>query len=322
MEDTKKLYTTQETAEAANFSKQTVLNYVKDGVIMPAMQLANGQCYFDETTVVTLMTLSCAKDYRNNTLAVCFGNKEECTAFEEAYNRSLNEQGISRVDNLTEYLMDCRRIPKSNKLHKRLCMMESVEKTISACENEMKGLSDELQKRLLTHPDIEDMAIIIKNRNELVAKSKETSELLHEHDRKIFNAELRWFALKQDKIEERYSIADMRRLLEELKNQPKDGTIEYEPEKPAVKSVWRKVEQRYLREYTKEYMKKRLAKGYVAVLCMDGKDNGGIYQLLKKAVNPCIRRIEIYCMDSITDEIQQIVDFLQEIKEVTFKSEI
>lgn len=36
MEDTKNLYTTQEAAESANLSKQTVLNYVKEGVITPA----------------------------------------------------------------------------------------------------------------------------------------------------------------------------------------------------------------------------------------------------------------------------------------------
>lgn len=322
MEDAKNLYTTQEIAESANLSKQTVLNYVKDGVITPAMQLAHGQCYFDEATVVTLMTISCAKDYRNNTLAVCFGNEEDCASFEETYNRFLKEQGIPRVDNLTKYLMDCREISKSNEGHKRLCMIDSINETIHACENEMKDLSGELQKRLLTNPDIEDMAVIIENRNNLVKKKQEIKELLNEHDRIIFNAELQWFALKQDRIEERYSIADMRRLLEELKNLPQDGTIEYEPKKPAVKSVWRKTEQRYLRDYTKRYMKERLAKGYVAIWCTDGQSNGGIYQLLTKAVNPCIRRIEIYCMDSITDEMQQIIDFLQEIKDVVFKSEI
>ena len=322
MEDTKNLYTTQETAEAANFSKQTVLNYVKDGIITPALQMANGQCYFDEKTVVTLMTLSCAKDYRDNTLTVCFGNREECTSFEDAYNTYLSERGIPRVDNLTKCLMKWREIPKSDKLSKRLCMIASVEKTIRACENEMKELSVELQKRLLTNPAIEDMAVVLENRNELIKKKEEIMELLHDHDRKIFKDELWWFASKRFKIEERYSIEDMSRLSKELAVLPEDGVIEYEPKKPAVKSVWRKTEQRYLRDCTKDYMKKQLAKGYVAVLCMDGQDNGGICQLLKKAMNPCIRRIEIYCMGDITDEIQQVIDFLQEQKDVIFKSEI
>ena len=186
MEDTKNLYTTQETAEAANFSKQTVLNYVKDGIITPALQMANGQCYFDEKTVVTLMTLSCAKDYKDNTLTVCFGNREKCTAFEDAYNTYLGERGIPRVDNLTKCLMKWREIPKSDKLSKRLCMIESVEKTIRACENEMKELSVELQKRLLTNPAIEDMAVVLGNRNELIEKKEEIMELLHDHYRKIF----------------------------------------------------------------------------------------------------------------------------------------
>ena len=322
MEDTKNLYTTQETAEAANFSKQTVLNYVKDGVITPALQMANGQCYFDEKTVVTLMTLSCAKDYRDNTLTVCFGNREECTSFEDAYNTYLSERGIPRVDNLTKCLMKWREIPKSDKLSKRLCMIASVEKTIRACENEMKELSVELQKRLLTNPAIEDMAVVLENRNELIKKKEEIMELLHDHDRKIFKDELWWFASKRFKIEERYSIEDMSRLSKELAVMPEDGVIEYEPKKPAVKSVWRKTKQRYLRDCTKDYMKKQLAKGYVAVLCMDGQDNGGICQLLKKAMNPCIRRIEIYCMGDITDEIRQVIDFLQEQKDVIFKSEI
>lgn len=252
MEDTKNLYTTQETAEAANFSKQTVLNYVKDGVITPALQMANGQCYFDEKTVVTLMTLSCAKDYRDNTLTVCFGNREECTSFEDAYNAYLSERGIPRVDNLTKCLMKWREIPKSDKLSKRLCMIASVEKTIRACENEMKELSVELQKRLLTNPAIEDMAVVLENRNELIKKKEEIMELLHDHDRKIFKDELWWFASKRFKIEERYSIEDMSRLSKELAVMPEDGVIEYEPKKPAVKSVWRKTEQRYLRDCTKD----------------------------------------------------------------------
>lgn len=321
MEDAKTLYTTQETAEAANFSKQTVLNYVKDGIIAPALQLANGQCYFDETTVVALMTLSCAKDYKDNTLAVCFGNGEDCIAFEEAYNRRLKERGIQRVDNLTEYLVGLRKIPKSHKFHKRLCMIDSVNKTVHACEKEVKDLSDELQKRLLTHPGIEAMEVILENRNELLGRHDEIMELLSEHDRKIFNAEFLWFTLRRDKIEERYSIADMRKLLDKLTD-PSEETIEYEPVKPAVKAVWRKVEQRYLRDWTKDCMKERLANGYAAVLCMDGQDNGGIYQLLKKAMNPCIRRIEIYGIYNVTNEIQQTVHFLEEIKDVTFKTEI
>lgn len=322
MEDAKNLYTTQEIAESANLSKQTVLNYVKDGVITPAMQLAHGQCYFDEATVVTLMTLSCAKDYNGNTLVICFGTDEEQASFEETYSNYLEEHEIERVDNLAEFLAECREVPKSNKLHKRLCMIDSVEKTIRACNNEIKELSDELQKRMLTNPDIEDMAFIIENRGGLIEKKEEIRELLNDNDREIFNAELRWFGLKRMKAEERYSIADMSRLAGELKNLPRDETIEYEPEKPAVRSVWRKVEQKYLRDYTKEYMRKRLAKGYVTVLCMDGQDNGGIHKLLSKSMNPCIRRIEVYCMDNITDEIQQIIDFLQEYKDVVFKSEI
>ena len=271
---------------------------------------------------MTLMTLSCAKDYKDNTLVICFGDEEERIAFEEAYNNYLSEQEIQRVDNLTEFLMGCREVPKSNTLHKRLCMIDSVEKTRRACENEIKELSDELQKRLLTNPEIEDMAVIIENRGGLVKEYERIRGLLNEHDCQIFNDELRWFGLKQIKIEERYSIADMSRLARELKTLPREEMIEYEPEKPAVKSIWRKVEQRYLRNYTKDYMKKRLAKGYVTVLCMDGTDNGGIYELLSKSLNPCIRRIEVYCMGNITNEIQQIIDVLQEHKDVAFKSEI
>lgn len=322
MKDTKNLYTTQEIAEAANFSKQTVLNYVKDGVITPSIQLANGQCYFDEAAVVTLMTVSCAKDYKNNTLAVCFGNDEECVNFEEGYNSYLKEQGIQRVDNLTEYLMKCREAARSDKMHKRLYMIEAVDKTFRACENEIKELSNELQKRLLTNSNIEDMTLIIKNRKELISKGKEISESLNEHDREIFGRELRWFAEKRNKIEGRYSIPDMSRLAKELEVLPKDKIIEYEPEKPAVKSVWRKVKQRYLRDFTKDYMKVRLTKGYTALLCMDGRDNEEIYQLLIKAVNPCIRRIEVYRTGDITNEMQQVIHFLQNIKDVIYKSEI
>lgn len=322
MEDTKNLYTTQDTAEAANFSKQTVLNYVKNGVITPVMHLANGQCYFDESTVVTLMTLSCAKDYKDNTLAVCFGNEEECRAFEEEYNGYLNKHGIQRVDNLTEYLMKCREVPKSNKLHRRLCMIESVDKTIRACDNEIKELSDELLTRMLTSSSIEDARLIVGYKNELVERNKEIKEQMDEHDRKIFNNELRRYVLRKDKIEKRYAIVDMKRLAKDLACLPRDEMIEYEPEKPAVKSIWRRVEQKYLRNYTKDYMRECLAKGYVAVFCMDGLENGGIYQLLSKAMNPCIRRIEIYCTGDVTNEIQQVIKFLQDTKDVTFKSEI
>lgn len=319
MEDLKDLLTAQELADAVNLSKQTVLNYEKAGAIKAGVKLANGQCFFGEDAVPTLLGLSVSKRYKDNTLAVFFGGPDECRAFEEAYSQYLESRGILRVDDPACLLRECLDSPKWNPMHKRLCMIQSVEETLKACEKEINRLPGELQERLVLRPDIGDKAAFLGDAGRLLYNAQEVSAGLGEDDRKIYTDELWRCRRRKEKIEQRYSHADMARLIRELKQPDARGLPAYEPERPAVRSIWRRVGRRYLWQYTDEFLGRRIRGGYASVLCMGCQDTGGIYGLLSKAMHPCIRKVELYGSENIAPELGQVVRFLGECREVAVK---
>lgn len=196
MKDTNSLLTAQETAEAVNLSKQTVLNYMKDGIIKPSLKLSSGQCFFDEEAVVTLLVLSFSKDYRDNTLAVCLGSSETHRSFNEEYNRHLHDLGIRRVDNLAEYLMRCRDNLKLNEPIRRICITQAVETTIRACEKEVNKLIKEIQNHILFHPNLEDVSVFAEHRDNLLEAEKILPKL-GKNDRRIYDIGLCMYRQKK-----------------------------------------------------------------------------------------------------------------------------
>lgn len=315
------LLTAQETAEAANLSKQTVLNYVKEGIIKPTLRLSNGQCFFDEEAVARLLVLAFSKDYKNNTLAVCLGSPEMHQSFKEEYGRYLNGQGIQRVDNLAEYLMGCRGKLRLNTLAQRVCVTQAVETTVRACEKEVNKLAKDLQNYILFHSDIEDVSVFAEHRDNLL-DAESISPKLSRNDRKIYHRGIDMYRRKRESVEERYAFEDMHNLIKALNSPQWERVMGYQPEKPVVRAIWRKVEQRHLHDCIKSHLKEYFKQGYVSVLCLDMQSDRCIYELISKSMNPCISRIEVYCMDDITQEIQQTFEGIQEYKDVIFKSEI
>lgn len=141
MNEMENLLTAQQTAEAAGVSKQTVLNYVKECIIFPALTLPTGQSFFDENAVITLVTLSLARICKQNRLVVMFGSADECQTFEKMYNQYLKQQNMPRVDDLKEFIQKYREAVKNEPKHQTLCSIESVEKTIRACDKAVKSLT-------------------------------------------------------------------------------------------------------------------------------------------------------------------------------------
>lgn len=127
---------------------------------------------------------------------------------------------------------------------------------------------------------------------------------------------------KRESVEERYAFEDMHNLIKALNSPQWERVMGYQPEKPVVRAIWRKVEQRHLHDCIKSHLKEYFKQGYVSVLCLDMQSDRCIYELISKSMNPCISRIEVYCMDDITQEIQQTFEGIQEYKDVIFKSEI
>lgn len=319
--DNNHLLTTQEVADATNLAKQTILNYMRNGLITPQLTLPNGQCFFHEDVIVTLLVLSLSKEYKDNVLAVCLGYSEDCKEFKEAYDRYIKEHKITRIDDIGAYLLDRRDKIKSEMMCERLYVMEAIETTIRTCEKEVKKLSAEVYHYLLSRKDIEDMSVFWEHKGNLLDVD-EIAPRLSKNDKRIYNASIEQYNQNVRRVEERYAYKDMQEQVKLLKVRAINEPMTYEPEKPAVRAIWRKVEQRHLRDCMQKYMEKRLKNGYVSVLCLDLQKDNWIYELISKGMNPCIRRIEIYCMTDITTEIQQLCDGLGEYKEVTFESEL
>ena len=319
--ETDNLLTAQEVAEAANLSKQTVLNYAKEGTIIPDLRLSNGQCLFKEDVITILMSLSFSKEYKDNVLVTCFGSDEECKEFEEQYDRYLKERRIQRIDDMKEYLEDCRNKLKSNIVSHRVYVAEAIETTMRTCEKKVKSLSAEMYKHLVSHPKIEDGTVFWEHRDNIL-DVKGIAPRLSENDKRIYNLSLQMYRQKIERVEESYALKEMREQVKLFKGLRKDERLEYEPQKPAVRAIWRKVEQHHIRESIKVHMREHLADGYVSVLCLNPQKDKWIYELISKAMNPCIRKIEIYCMTDITSEMQQVFDGLDGYKEVVFQAEM
>lgn len=315
------LLSAQETAEAAGVAKQTVLNYMKDGRITPSLELPSGQCFFDEDAVVTLLVLSFSKEYKDNTLAVCIGGSDACQSFSEEYDSYLKNRGIPRVDNLAGYLTDCRKRLRLNKPSQRLYITQAVETTIRSCEREVKKLSRDLQNHILFHPHIEDVAVFAEHRDSLLDAEKIIPRL-NGSDREIYETGIYLYREKRESVEERYAVRDMSSLAKILNSGEWEQVTKYKPSKPVVRAIWRKVEQRHLRECLKSHMKQHFRQGYVSVLSLNPQNDRCLYELVSKALDPCIRRIEVYCLDEIPQEIHQVLDGVQEYKDIVYKSEL
>ena len=278
MNETQDLLTAQQVADSAGVAKQTVLNNAKEGVISPILTLPNGQHYFDETAVPTLMMEYLGKICKNNKLVVMFGSADECQVFEEKYTQYLKEKNIPRVDNFAEVIQKYREAVKNNPMHKVVYMLESTEQTLRTCEKAISALPTD-------KPDV--------------------------------------FESKRDQLERRYCREDMSKLSKDLAEglKKKSVNLDYQPKTSAVKAIWKRVEQDYLREATKDYIKSKLSNGYVSVLCIDYQNERGIYKLIHCAMNVGISTVEIYGYDNTSLEVQEVIRYLKECRKVAIKDE-
>lgn len=271
-----KLLTAQQVADAANVSKQTVLNYAKEGIITPSLTLPSGQNYFDEKEIIIICELSLGRLYNDNLLVVIFGSESECRLLEKQYMYRMQDKNMQRIDNFIEYVQSYREVVRKGIKHNILLRLESIEKTIRLCEKKVHALE--------------------RNNS---------------------------YCEKAEQIERRYCYEDMQKLLKEIKNNLQDNTyvINYQPKTAVVKTIWSQVEQKYLVECTKAYLDKKLSKGYYSVLFVDCQNECGIYDLLHRAMDTTISRVEIYGYSNITYELQETIRYISEYKNVSVVNE-
>ena len=116
--------TTRDLAARTHLAPQTILNYVKEGTITPINISPDGRYYFDMSVADELITRTLLKKYPNHTaIVVLYTDEDSMKTFENTYTNYLNEEGILRIDNLTEKVSEVRERVEGNALHDRLILM-------------------------------------------------------------------------------------------------------------------------------------------------------------------------------------------------------
>ena len=84
-----------------------------------------------------LITRTLLKKYPNHTaIVVLYTDEDSMKTFENTYTNYLNEEGILRIDNLTEKVSEVRERVEGNALHDRLFCIYLCEKIARKCESE------------------------------------------------------------------------------------------------------------------------------------------------------------------------------------------
>ena len=84
--------TTRDLAARTHLAPQTILNYVKEGIVSPIDVLPDGRCYFDVSVADELITRNLLKKYPNHTAVVVLYNDEDSMKkFETTYDSYLKK---------------------------------------------------------------------------------------------------------------------------------------------------------------------------------------------------------------------------------------
>lgn len=230
----------------------------------------------------------------------------------DTYTNYLNEEGILRIDNLTEKVSEVRERVEGNALHDRLFCIYLCEKIARKCESEIKKLKSDLPTRIMQNPKLEDRNLLLKNLNILVSDTASVMEKLNSNDKKIVQGALYWLEEQKEKILERYAMSEISALSKQLSASKNPGDhFEFPMQTKTIKNIVRKEKQSFYAESLDKALEK-LKEGYQSLIKIDCSKEESIYDLLYKT--RFTEQIKFYGCDNATKEINEIIRFLQDTK--------
>ncbi len=310
------MITTNQLAEATNLAQQTILNYVKEGIIEPELTTPDGRNYFSEGLIPKLLIKKSSSMLKNAVLTVAFGdNEEEFEKFETAYNDFLKERNVLRVDSLAEYMDAVREALKKDATQQRAYMFMCADEVSKAYQKALTEWKEKMENRIFSDTSFSDAGSLLSYRGKLFDSEAGLSENLCEKDKHIFDTYKISYQNGQKKLFEKYCMADIKKLADRLaENKPVQ--IDYTPKTGTVKGIFERVKLKHYRMAVDVQIKEKLSKRYCSLLCIKSGSEDSIYNLLNKAVSSEYCQIEVYGYEQATHEEQEVIRFLQDSKDV------
>lgn len=310
------MITTNQLAEATNLAQQTILNYVREGIIEPELTTPDGRNYYSEGLVPKLLIKKSSSMLKNAVLAVAFGDNEaEFEKFEAAYNDFLEQKNILRVDNLAKYMDAVRETLKNDKAQQRAYMFMCVDEVSKAYKKALTEWKEKTENRIFSDTSFCDLGSLLAYRGKVFDSEAELEESLCEEDKRIFEMHKISYRNGQKKLSEKYCMKDMKDIADRLaENKPVH--IDYTPKTGTVKGIFERMKLKHYRMAVDAQIRGKLSKGYCSLLCMKSGSDDSIYRLLSKAVSGEYCRIEVYGYEQATHGEKEAIRFLQDIKDV------
>lgn len=309
--------TTRDLAARTHLAPQTILNYVKDGTITPTDTSPDGRYYFEMSVADELITRSLLKKYPKHTaIVVLYTDEDSMKTFENTYNTYLENEGILRIDNLTEKVSEVRKNIEGNALRDRLFCMHLCNEITRKHDGEIRKLYSDLPTRIMQNPKLEDRTLLLENLDILVSEPASVMEKLNPNDKKIVQGAFYWLEEQKGKIHERYAMNEIDALLKQLKgSQNSEERFEFPLKTKTIENMVRKERQSF---YSKSLDKalEKLKEGYQSLMKIDCSKEQGIYELLYKT--RFTENIKLYGYDNATEEMQEAIQFLNDTKKLEF----
>lgn len=313
------MMTTNQLAEATNLAPQTLLNYVKEGIIKPDQVTPDGRYYFNEELVPRLLLRKSSIMLKNATLIVIINNEEErLNDYAEKIRYVMEKTKGVYVGDLLQLVGEYKSIVQEDADCQRAFMKLLVKEIKDLYQQELSQKQVKLEGEILVNKDFTDIALILNHREQLFVFEESANQFwaqVNEKDRsKIERYRTKYKAIVQN-VSRKYDIADIKQIEKQLADS--NEAIQWEPKTGTAKGIYAKVQQKNYRLALDNLIRTKLSKGYFSLLKVVSGDEDSVYRLLKKAVSSEFRSIEIFGFEKATPEEQQVIRFLQEIKHVT-----
>lgn len=314
------MMTTNQLAEATNLAPQTIFNYVKEGIIEPDETMPDGRYYFNEDLVPRLILKKSALLLRNATLFIAFDNEEEnLVSFEETFIKANKQKNTPIVNSLFDYLNSLKEVIQNDENQKQLLMKIFVAETKDAYQKELRLKREKLEGELIVDKDVTDLSDLLTHRDKLFIFDDSSERLfkeMNEKDKPIVKRYRDRYGEYIRSANKKYCITEIIKVEEQLANPDKDE-IPWEPKTGTVKGIFKRAEQTYYRKVVDIQIQEKLSKGYCSLLKILSGDDDSVYRLLMKADSNEYRYIEVFGFEKATPEEQQVIRFLEKIKQVT-----
>lgn len=277
----------------------------------------HGRYYFDMSVADDLITRNLLKKYPNHTaVVVLYTDEDSMKTFESIYNNYLNEEGILRIDNLTEKVSEVRESIEGNALHDRFFCLSMCDKILQKHESEIKKLRADLPVRIMQNSKLENRNLLLKNLDILVSDTASIMGKLSPNDKKIVQRYFNGLKEQEEKVHERYAINEICALVKQLNTSknPADR-FEFPMKTKEIKNMVRKEKHSFYADFVDKALEK-LKDGYQSLIKIDCTAEDSIYDLLYKT--RFTEHIKFYGCDNATKELNEIIQFLEDTKKVEY----